>query len=130
MKTQKQVIADSPEYATLIRAVIRRIGMDSVEDVTNHGVDGGFSGFIYYRDTVRFWQQHRKDIMSMLKDMGESLGENTLDMVAGFGCLRDMKLSTDEIAEALYSGRGEYADTIKNAMAWFAAEEVCRMFDN
>ena len=130
MKTQKQVIADRPEYAALIRAVIRRVGMDSVSDITNYGIGGGFSGFIYTRDTVRFWQQHRKTIMSMLKEMGESLGENTLDMVAGFGCLKDMKLSTDEVAEALYSGRGEYADTIKNAMAWFAAEEVCRMFED
>jgi len=52
MKTLKQVITDNSDYKTLINAVISRIGMDSVSDVVNHGIDGGFSGFIYYTETM------------------------------------------------------------------------------
>jgi hypothetical protein len=29
-----------------------------------------------------------------------------------------------------YANEGEYCDMVQNAMAWFAAEDACRMFDN
>ena len=46
MLSKKQVIANNPQYKTLINAVYSRIGKDSIEDVVNHGINGGFNGFI------------------------------------------------------------------------------------
>jgi hypothetical protein len=136
MKTLKTVLKERPEYKTLINAVINNVGMESVEDITNHGIDGGYSGFIYTADTVAFYKKHKKDILKMAQEMAESLGEDMLAMIASFGCLNgrhkgaDAEYTPTEIGEAIFSGRGKYADQLLNAMAWFAAEEVCRMFED
>ena len=135
-QTKKQVLADNSEYKTLINAVINRIGMDAVQDVNNHGINGGFSGFIYYSDTVKFFKTYKKDILKMAENMASELGEDMITMISNFNCLssgdyrnRKPDYTPTEIGEAIFSGRGENATQIQNAMAWFAAEEVCRMFD-
>ena len=137
MKTKTQVIKERPEYKTLINAVIDNLsGMDSIENINNHGIDGGFGNFIYYADTVKFYKKHKKDILKMAQEMAQDLGKDMLSMIAGFNCLngRHKGAGADytqtEIGEAIFSGTGEMADRILNAMAWFAAEEVCRMFEN
>lgn len=136
MKTKTQVLKDYPEYKTLINAVINRIGMDSVQDVVNHGIDGGFNGFIYTKDTVSFWQRHRKDIMKLAQDMASGLGENIIEMIGGFNCLGYYDYKTNKwtdregqeaIGKTIYSEKTD--DQVGNALAWFAAEEVCRMFE-
>jgi hypothetical protein len=129
MKTKKQALSETA-YPKLLNAVISRVGMESVEDINNHGIDGGFNGFIYYKDTVKFFNTHKKDILAMAKDMSESLGEDMLTMIQGFNCLGKKDYTVNEIGGAIYGGRGEQVDIIKNAMAWFAAEEVCRMFED
>jgi hypothetical protein len=132
----KQVIKDNSDFKTLINAVIDRIGLDSVEDVVNHGINGGFGGFIYYSDTVAFFKKYKKDILRMAENMASDLGEDMITMIQNFNCLssgqypkRKPDYTATEIGEAIWSGRGESATQIQNAMAWFAAEEVCRMFD-
>lgn len=129
--TLRQVIKDNSQYKTLINAVINNIGLDSVEDVVNHGIDGGFSGFIYYSDTHKFAMKHRKDIVTMLEDMANDLGEDVVKMVSGFGVFRNSPMDNDDkkdLYKYLGGGRPEQG-AITNVMAWFAAEEVCRMFD-
>ena len=137
MKTKTQVLKEYPEQKTLINAVINRIGIESVRDVNNHGIDGGFGGFVYYSDTVKFYNRHKKAILAMAEEMAFSLGEDMLSMIQNFNCLssgrypnRKPDYSQNEIAQAIYSGRGDCVTQIKNAMAWFAAEEVCRMFED
>jgi len=49
------------------------------------------------------------------------------NLVRSFRCLGNNgqpDYSEDEIAEAIYTGRSESADIIRNAMAWFALEEI------
>lgn len=137
MKTKKQVLAERPERKTLINAVINRIGMDSVEDVLRGGIDGGFHGFIYYKDTVAFYQRHKKDIIRMAREMADDIGENLMEMIGGFNCLKyyDYKSQKwtdaegqEAIGETIYGGKID--DMVANALAWFAAEEVCRMFED
>ncbi|HEV3223906.1 MAG TPA: hypothetical protein VGZ90_13550 [Puia sp.] len=131
-KTKKQVISDNSDYSTLINAVINRIGLDSVEDVNNHGIDGGFSGFIYNSDTHNFAMRYRKDIVRMLEEMADSLGEDVVSMVSHFGVFRNSPMDADDKKD-LYKYLGDGRPTqgaITNVMAWFAAEEVCRMFEN
>ena len=127
---QLSEVTEQSQHATLVRAVIRRIGLDSVEDVVNHGIDGGFSGFIYYADTVKFFKSYRQEILALAKDTADQLGEDMLSMIAGFNCLKGEKFNNDDIARAIYQDKdSEIAPVIQNALAWFAAEEVCRMFE-
>ena len=128
MKTKTQVLKNHSEYKTLINAVISRVGLDSVEDVNNHGIDGGFGGFIYYADTNAFFRRHKKDIMRMAQALADDLREDLLSMIQNFKCL-GKDFSQTEIAESLF-GNAENNCQIRNTMAWFAAEEVCRMFEN
>lgn len=138
MKTKLQVLKDYPEYKRLINAVISRVGMDAVKDINEHGIDAGFSGFTYYNDTVKFFDTYKKDILKLAEDTASQIDDNgMLSMIQSFNCLssgdrnkRKPDYTQTEIAEALFSGKGENVTTIKNAMAWFTAEEVCRMFDN
>jgi hypothetical protein len=127
----KQVIADNEQFRTLINAVISNIGLDSVEDVVSHGIDGGFNGFIYYSDTHKFAIKHRKQIVAMLEQMADDLGEDVVAMVGNFGVFRKSPMDADDkkdLYKYLGGGRPEQG-AITNVMAWFAAEEVCRMFD-
>ena len=73
----------------------------------------------------------------MAEEMAKESGEDLLSMIANFNCLssgqypnRKPDYTQNEIAQAIYAGRGEQVEIIKNAMAWFAAEEVCRMFNH
>lgn len=128
MKTTSQVIADSNISPTLIRAVVRTVGRESIIDLARHGADAGFSGLTYTRDCVAFYKRHKKAILALAEDMASDLGQDMLEMIARFNCLRDYNLSPYEVARAI-DGKGEDADTVQNALAWFAAEEVARSFD-
>lgn len=129
--TKTQVLQDNKEYKTLINAVIARIGMDSIEDVNNHGIDGGFSGFIYYTETHKFAMRYRKLIVKLLEEQADSLGEDVVSMVSNFGVFRNSPMDADDKKDLYkYLGGGRPTQgAITNVMAWFAAEEVCRMFD-
>ena len=132
MNSKKQVLTDNSTYKTLINAVINRIGLDSVQDVNNHGIDGGYNGFIYYTDTHSFAMRYRKLIVRLLEEQAEQLGEEVVSMVSNFGVFRRSAMDNEDRKELYkYLGGGKCEQsTITNLMAWFAAEEVCRMFEN
>ena len=132
MKTKKQVITDYPEFKTLINAVINRIGLESVEDVNRCGADVGFNGFIYYSDTHSFSMRHRKSIITMLENQANEFGQEVVEMVSCFGIFRKSPMDNEDRRD-LYrylSGAKCEQSTITNLMAWYALEEVCRMFEN
>lgn len=73
---------NSTWQAATIRSVIHTLGHDTEGDdtaaggadslkdlssqlvnVAQHGADGGFPGFIYYADTIRFFHRNHKDIV-------------------------------------------------------------------
>ena len=131
MKTKKSVLRENSDYSVLINAVINRVGLDSVEDVNRHGIDGGFSGFIYYEETHEFAMRYRKLIKQLLYETAENLGENVLTLVKDFVVFRNNKMDREEendLFSYLGDGRPEQG-RVTNIMAWFAAEEVCRWFD-
>lgn len=128
MKTKVQVLKDNAQYKTLINAVINRVGLDSVEDIMHHGISGGYGGFIYYEDTHKFAMRYRKDIISMLEETADSLGEDIVAMVCGFNCVNADKDDKRDLYRYLGMSKVEQG-SITNALAWFAAEEVCRMFE-
>lgn len=147
MLTTKQVIEDRGMPAKLVRAVVRQIGdKESLRDVANHGADGGFCGFTYYRDTVDFFKKNRKEIVDLVNQMADDLGESAADMVAGFNCLGGQGLKYNSSDNDRRQARAEYLpsvyrclgggrltdedDLVANALAWFALEKVARAFCN
>lgn len=133
MKSVKQVIAEHPELKTLINAVVNRIGYESINDVNNYGISGGFGGFIYYSDTVAFYNRYRKMINKMVFALADELGEDAVNMVASFRCVNDDAETRQDIGRCIYQGNllGLNDDChVPNALAWFAAEEICRMFED
>lgn len=131
MKTKKQVLKDNSDYKTLINAVINRVGLESVEDINRNGAAGGFNGFIYYSDTHVFAMRHRKSIITMLEQQADDLDEEIVTMVSNFGYFKGQMGNEDrrDLYSYLGGGKCEQSD-ITNLMAWYAAEEVCRMFEN
>lgn len=131
MKTTEQVRVEQTRFPRLTRAILRRLDRDQLEDVARHGADAGWPGFSYYHDTAAFYKAHKADILAMAQQEAEEFGQDMLTMIGNFRCLatgpdRKTDYTPTEIGEALYSGRGEWANVIRNAMAWFALEEVAR----
>lgn len=123
MKTTEQIKASDTRQPSLTRAVIRQTGRENLPDIDRHGVDGGFTGFTYYSDTVAFAKRHKADIMARLAEDAESMGEaGVIVMLSGFRCLKG--LSQDDIADGLYNPKSEHRTAIYNALAWYAAEEI------
>ena len=110
---------------TLTRAVIRRVGRDSLQDVARHGADGGFPGFCYYTDTCAFYAKHQAAIVAMVEQMADDLGESPVAMVRGVRCLGTYYTEA-EVGRTLYGPKRQHQTQIANALAWFALEEVAR----
>jgi len=132
MKTIKEFCEKSHLDAAIIRAVVRQAGgwesfSSMADDVTNHGADGGFSGFIYYTETVKFTASNKAAILAMAQQMASDLGEPLYKMIAGFNCL---KITEGEAAEAIHNPRSEERTQVFNALAWFALEEVSRSYSD
>jgi hypothetical protein len=133
MKTKAQVIRDNNQFKSVINAVIKSLGgTDSVEDINSHGINAGFAGFTYYSDTHQFAIKNRKQIIGMLEYSADQLGEDVVSMVSNFGVFRTSKMDSQDKKDLyIYLGGGKPAQgAITNVMAWFAAEEVCRMFED
>lgn len=125
-----QFITKSHIPAKLIRAVVLQSGgwdsfKEMAEDITNHGVDGGFHGWIYHAQTVPFAKRNKAAIMEIAEIMADDLGESVMRMIAGFNCL---KMEEADAAEAIYNPRSDNRTQVFNALAWYAAEEVARSY--
>lgn len=116
--------------AGLITATIAQFGnwqyfQESAENINDHGAIGGFSGFSYYHDTVRFFDDNREPILKMAAEMAADCGyKSSFEMMAAFNCFAG--LTDQEIFNALIDPEAEEATTVKNGLAWFALEEVAR----
>lgn len=121
--------------ASLVRAVVRQMGgwesfSESAADICRGGIDGGFHGFIYNRDTEAFAKRNREAIAQMAAEQANDFGTSVTEMIQGFGCFRNGTKPTDsEIGMALYAGKeAEDSLPILNALAWYAGEEVARAY--
>lgn len=119
----------------LVRAVVRQFGgwesfCESAPDVANHGIDGGFHGFIYYNETEAFAKRNCELISELASAQAQELGfDSTFAMIRGFGCFRDDTLTDGDLMRALCRGQNpKDGPNILNALAWYAGEEVCRSY--
>lgn len=132
MKTQEEFMEKSHINESLIEAVVDQLGgwetfKECAEDITNHGINGGFGGFIYYADTESFTEDNKSLIIDNLKEMADSLGESYFGIVSNFNCL---DLDVFEVAEGLYGPESEDRTQVFNALAWYAGEEVARSYSD
>lgn len=101
----------------------------TLEDIASHSADAGWVGFTYYSDTLAFFKANKRAIMKRLEEDADNFGQDVLEMVARFGCLKDLHLAPYEISEAM-NGRGGDAEFVQNALAWYALEEIAHELTN
>ena len=84
----------------------------TIKDTAQHGCSGGtISELIYYADSSAFYDKYQDEIWRRLGDMADDLGEDSIPhLIASFNGAKDV---------------GSPAQ-LKNLLAWWAAEEVCR----
>ena len=130
-KTLKNFIEYSSIDAELIRAVVRQSGgwqsfQEIAPDITNYGIPSGFSGWIYYSETCRFYAKNRGVIVALAEEYADEFNLSPMDFVAGFNCLdADDK---PNIGRTLYGNKRQHSPIVAKSLAWFAAEEVARSF--
>lgn len=124
------------DYNNMKEAVIKQLNMSeedtkqTLKDVINGGAAGGFSGFIYHYETVKFAKDNIKAIYGYAKEQAQELGEDVYKMIQGFYCLKDMSPLISEIADTIHGHPDKATVTdgmdtqILNALAWYALEEV------
>ena len=96
-------------YEELHTAVKDHSGLsdDDLLQVAEHGAEAGFSGFIYYTDTCKFYEDNEQLIYDLLNEMADDMGYSSPDeLVATFRCDTSSP------------------DARKNALAWFALEQA------
>ena len=54
-------------------------GLSEIRDIVNHGIMGGFSGFIYTHEIVEFFNEFKYEIETRLDDMGLTVNDLTDD---------------------------------------------------
>ena len=108
--------------------------LDTLRDVSEHGADSGFHGFIYYADTVSFAKRHRGAILESLREFAADMGErDPVALVLGFRCVKQADVSPEAVSVALYGGRippgvsGNDVDAVLNGIAWYALESVAHV---
>jgi len=107
--------------------------MDTLQDVCTYGANNGFGSFIYYSDTCQFFLDNRRDIIDLVNELADDMGEDVISLVAGFGCLKTYcadREGKDEIGRAIYGTPADDDTQVMNALAWFALEEVARHLTN
>ena len=105
-------LAESGIPSSLVRSTVRQCGdwetfQEIAQDVCNHGANAGFSGFIYYSETIPFAKRNKKALMEMCKEQAEECygkGYSVGQFIAGFNCV---DCDAEQVAIALYTGKGD-----------------------
>lgn len=85
--------------------------IETMQDIINHGISGGFSGMTYYTETCAFHDEYENEIWDMLRNDAEEQGLNILELIGTFN-------------GGIHVGSMEQ---FKNLLAWYAVESVCRL---
>ena len=100
--------------------------METLQEVREHGADCGFHGFIYYHETIEFFDDNRESILALLAETASEGGQTASDCLASFGCLNGNH-TTEECEQFLIIGGDE--TSLKNALAWFTLEQAAFMME-
>ena len=121
------------KLSPLAKAVMRhsKLTINEMLEVAEHGADAGWSGFTYYKETIKFARRHRDSILAALEEDRSDFGETSLcSMLRHWKSLNG--LSEAEIEASLLS-RDESNDnriTMENALAWYALEKAAHEIES
>ena len=118
---------------SLVRAVVKQMGgwesfKESAPDITRHGIGGGYGGFIYYSDTMKFAKKYKEEIRMLALEQAENFGIGFIEMIRGFGCFKDNRPTEAETFDGLNGIQNPTAPNVLNGLAWYAGEEVARAY--
>ena len=54
----------------------------TIKDIAEHGCQGGVAGLIYYTDTVKFHDDHEKEIWDLVHRYAEDSGQTILKYIS------------------------------------------------
>lgn len=102
----------------LLHVINQHLGNDPFsyecwEEIAQHGAAAGWRGFTYYKDTEEFYDNNENEILELAGQAAEDCGHDTIcEFVSTFAT------------------PVETASQYKNALAWFALEEVARWVED
>ena len=149
-----QITEDDP-LKPFVKNVLRQLGdcgsiydvdnmfstINSLESIAAGGIDGGYKGFVYIKDTCEFFDNNKEAIFKLLDAVAEELGyANELEMINDFDSIKkaNLNVSMNDIVEISNNkGVGKEVDgindwqygTLKNSLAWYAGEAVANKFN-
>lgn len=128
-------LSENADIKGLAKAVINQMGGtdgDTLAELNQvRNASDGYSGFIYYSDTIAFWKRVRKIAIPFMEDEANSLGERSaLDMVKSFNYCKQHDVEDRDIALALYGRMADADDFILNLLAWYVLETVAFRFSD
>lgn len=127
--TIKQVRANFAGPEKLANAVVYRVGLGALRDIRRGGIEGGFHGFTYHRETVNFFNRHKADIVQMVGEHAEDSEGAAAAFVEGLIKFSDIDGEVRAAIYRLLAGKRakleDDCDTIvAEALAWWVAGEV------
>jgi hypothetical protein len=130
--TIQKLIDSSNIPPALVTAVVKQSGgwgdfKEHAPDIYNHGIEGGFHGWIYHNETVPFAKHNIKTILELAEQQADDSGIGLLEMIAGFGVFRNNPITPSKIFLALQSETDD-STQVYNVLAWYAAEETARAY--
>lgn len=132
MKTMKETIALSSIPPRLFRATIRQFGTwadfkETARDISSHGAQNGFSGFIYYPDTTKFFDRNRPQIVDVIYKIIDEQGMSFSNWIQFIPVLRDYGVDCRSILHGHEMGRympEDDIDRVKCVFTWIVLEAV------
>jgi hypothetical protein len=128
-KGLKKAIEYYPQQERMLRAVCSLLEWQNMIDINNHGINGGYSGFIYYSAPKIFARKHRKAIAALIEHESLSLGESIESFLGSFKCF-DFKDKQEKKECMLYVYGGatnKFETLVLNGFAWYAGEWASRI---
>ena len=127
--TIKQVRANFAGPERLANAVVYRVGLNALRDIRRGGIEGGFHGFIYHNEIVRFFNLHKADIVAMVGEHAEDSSGAAAAFVEGLIKFSDIDGEVRDAIYRLLAGKRANLDndcdvTVAEALAWWVAGEV------
>ena len=113
----------------------------ALEELQNHGCVSGIVGhLIYYYDSCRFYNKHRREIIALTENFCEMSGEGLKEFLlhANNFPMNKQELGNETFVtgiSGLIRKNKDIADQIKNWFAWFGFEETaynyyCEKYEN
>ena len=95
--------------------LINNYSKEEVKDMAEYGLQGGFSGFIYYSETEAFHDKYEDEIWDLVHELAEDMGfKSSLDFINSWNHSKNVGSMTQ----------------FKNTLTWFAVEEASRSLVN